>query len=119
MAVIPIDNWRKMFSLCDQEGERLLILETTSENTILVAGSIAGIAYELFRTHGTTFPRGPRVDGLDDETKRFIVRSHTVYTTTNQILDTIQSCLLKNESKSYWQSVELAAMRFPLNVLLC
>jgi hypothetical protein len=51
-VVIPIDNWRKLFSLCDQEGERLLILETTSENTILVAGSITGIAFELFRTHG-------------------------------------------------------------------
>jgi hypothetical protein len=91
----------------------LLILETTSENRILVAGSIIGIAFELFRTHGIILlVRGVKVEFIDDEIKRFIIRSHTVYTTTSQILDTIHACLLKNESKNYWQSVEVAAMRY-------
>jgi hypothetical protein len=91
----------------------LLILETTSENTILVAGSLIGIAFELFRTHGIILlAREVKLTYIDDEIKRFIIRSHTVYTTTSQILDTIHACLLKNESKNYWQSVELAAMRY-------
>lgn len=58
MVVIPIDNWTKMFSLCDKEGERLLVLETTSESTILVAGTISGISFELFRTQGISLKLG-------------------------------------------------------------
>lgn len=58
MIVIPIDNWTKMFSLCDKDGERLLVLETTSENTVLVAGTISGISFELFRTPGISLKLG-------------------------------------------------------------
>ena len=58
MIVIPIDNWTKMFSLCDKEGERLLVLETTSESTVLVAGTISGISFELFRTPGIPLKLG-------------------------------------------------------------
>lgn len=48
-----MDNWKKTFSLCDKDGDKLLVLETSSENTVLIAGSITGIAFELFRSQGT------------------------------------------------------------------
>ena len=51
---IPSDNWKKTFSLCDQDGDQLLVLETSSENTTLIAGSITGISFELFRSQGMT-----------------------------------------------------------------
>jgi hypothetical protein len=57
-------------------------------------------------------PESNRLLTVDDEIKRFIIRSHGVYTTTSQILDTIHACLLKNEAKHYWQSVEVAAQRY-------
>jgi hypothetical protein len=99
-----------MFSLCDQEGERLLVLETSSEKTTLVAASIPGIAFELFRTHGPASMEASELI-VDEEIKRFIIQSHGVYTTTSQILDTIHACLLKNESSHYWQCVQVAAQR--------
>lgn len=49
--IVP-DNWKKTFSLCDQDGDRLLVMETTSNRTNLIAGTIGGIAFELFRSHG-------------------------------------------------------------------
>jgi hypothetical protein len=52
--VIRSDNWKKTFSLCDQKGDKLLVLETSSENTVLIAGSITGISFELFRSQGMT-----------------------------------------------------------------
>jgi len=52
----------------------------------------------------------------DDDTKRFLIRSHSLYTTTSGILDTIHSCLLKDECRFYWQSPDTAALKyhFPL-----
>jgi hypothetical protein len=50
--VVPL-GWRKMFSLCDQDGNPLLMLETSVENTVLLAGSLNGIVFELFRSHGS------------------------------------------------------------------
>jgi hypothetical protein len=49
--VVPL-GWRKMFSLCDQDGDPLLILETSVESTTLLAGSLNGIVFELFRSYG-------------------------------------------------------------------
>jgi hypothetical protein len=46
------DNWCKTFSTCDQDGDRLLVLEMTLENTVPIAGTVSGIAFELFRTRG-------------------------------------------------------------------
>jgi hypothetical protein len=45
-----------MFSLCDKDGDPWLILETSVENTILLAGSLCGIVFELFRSHGSHLP---------------------------------------------------------------
>jgi hypothetical protein len=53
-TVIPSGYWKKTFSLCDQFGDKLLVLETSAENTVLVAGSITGVAFELFRNQGTS-----------------------------------------------------------------
>lgn len=55
---------------------------------------------------------------IDEETKKFIIRSHTVYTTTSRILDTIHACLLNNESHLYWQSSETAALRYPFCLIV-
>ena len=54
---IATDNWKKTFSLCDQDGDKLLVLETSSEKTVFIAGSITGIAFELFRSQGTSTSR--------------------------------------------------------------
>jgi hypothetical protein len=42
-----------VFSLCDEDGAPLLILETSEESTNLVAASLNGIVFELFRGHGS------------------------------------------------------------------
>jgi hypothetical protein len=49
---------------------------------------------------------------LDPEMKRFIIRTHALYSTTSQILDIIHACLLNDESLFYWQSHEMAALRY-------
>ena len=48
---------------------------------------------------------------IDDEMRKFIIRSHTVYTSASQILDTIHACLLNDQSRFYWQSTDVAALR--------
>ena len=55
MIAMSPDNWKKTFSLCDHDGYRLLVLETTLDRTNLIAGTISGIAFELFRSHGNSF----------------------------------------------------------------
>ena len=57
IIVVPTEDWKKTFSLCDQDGDKLLVLETSSENTVLIAGSITGITFELFRSQSTSTPR--------------------------------------------------------------
>jgi hypothetical protein len=106
--VIPSDSWRKTFSLCDPDGDRLLLLETSSENTVLVAGSINGIAFELFRSQGVISVS----TDADDTTKFFIIRSHSLFVTTAHVLDIIHSCLLNDESPLYWPSASTAAQRY-------
>ena len=106
--VIPTDSWRKTFSLCDPDGDRLLLLETSSDNTVLVAGSINGISFELFRCQGIL--SGGEADP-DDVAKKFIIRSYSLYATTTYILDTIHSCVLNDESRFYWPSDAIAAQR--------
>jgi len=48
---------------------------------------------------------------LDEDLKRVIIRSHSVFTTTTRILDIVHSCLLKNECESQWSTREEAAER--------
>ena len=104
-----MDDWKKTFSLCDQDGDKLLVLETSSENTVLIAGSVTGIAFELFRSQSTC--NVSKWLTIDDETKKFIIRAHPVFTATSQILDTIHACLLNDESHFYWKSTDIAAKR--------
>jgi hypothetical protein len=109
-VAVPPADWKKTYSLCDQGGDRLLILETSSENTIPIAGSINGIAFELFRCQGSPSPCIELTS--DDEMKKFIIRSHSLYTNTTRILDTIHACLLNNECGGHWQSDDAAALRY-------
>lgn len=109
-VVVPPADWKKTYTLCDRDGDHLLVLETSSENTLPIAGSINGIAFELFRCQGSSMLCNELI--LDDEMKKFIIRSHPLYTNTVRILDTIHACLLNNECGVYWPSNDVAALRY-------
>jgi hypothetical protein len=94
------DEWRKTFSLCDCEGDRWLVMQTSTENGMeLVAATIPGLAFELFKSQS-------------EDVKKFLVRCHSMVTTTGRVLDVIQGCLLNEESQFYWQSSENAVLRY-------
>jgi len=78
-------------------------MQTSTENGMeLVAATIPGLAFELFKSQS-------------EDVKRFLIRCHTMVTTTGRVLDIIQGCLLNEESQLYWQSSENAALRYILN----
>ena len=109
MIVVPSEPWKRTFSICNEEGQRTLMLEISADSTTLVGGTLKGIALELFRTQGMFSNFTVLIE--DEDMKQFIIRSHTTFTTTAQILDTIHGCLVNNEVSHYWDSSEAAALR--------